>query len=557
MLSLIYIENMAVIEKCEIELDKGFNVLTGETGAGKSIIIDSINALLGQRVSRDVVRHGSKKGMVLGVFNEIPKDVITILESYGLEILDDTMHIKREVSVDGKSVCRINMQPVTATVLKEIAPYLINIHGQHDGQKLMSDAHHVTFLDSFSENSKLLVEYSKKYTIYYDYKKQLKELIDDNTKIDDRIEYLKYLIDEIELADISIAEEEELKQKKSVFENYEKTAKTLSAVYNNLSETDGSAIDLIYKTSQSLSQISEISDDFRVFYEKSEDIKYQIEELSSAVSSVISDMGFDETDIEQIEERLDLIYSIKRKYGGSLEIVMDTYDSAKEEYAKLSNIDKSIEELEVSYKESRVELIEIGKKLSEARKKGAKKLEKSIIDELATLDMEKIKFEVSVQPSGRLGSTGIDEVSFLIATNSGDNLKPLSKIASGGELSRIMLAIKNILSKNEDVGTLIFDEVDTGVSGRAGAKIARKLYDVAKSKQVLCVTHLASIAAMADNHYFINKSHTEEKTFTSINKMTYEERKNEIARIVGGDNITDTSVKNAEELIENAKEYKK
>ncbi|MFI3225840.1 MAG: DNA repair protein RecN [Clostridia bacterium] len=556
MLSLIHIENMAVIEKCEIEFSSGFNVLTGETGAGKSIIIDSISALLGQRISRDVVRYGNKKGTVLGVFCDIPQVVVDILDGYGLEIADDNLHIKREVSHDGKSVCRINMQPVTASVLKEIAPYLINIHGQHDGQKLLSDVYHVNFLDSFGENYKILTQYHTKYTEYYDIKKQLKSLVDDNTKIEDRLEYLKYLIEEIELADISLSEEDELRQKKQVFENFEKTARTLSVVYQNLSEGETNAFDLMHRTAHNLSQISEISDNFRLFYEKSEDIKYQIEELSSAVSTVITDMDFDADDIEHIEERLDLIYSIKRKYGGSLEIVLETYESAKDEFSKLSNIDKSIEELENSYKKSRVELIEIGKKLSQKRKNDAEVLEKAIISELSTLDMDKVKFKVAVDPSGKLGATGIDNVSFMIATNSGDTLKPLSKIASGGELSRIMLAIKNILSQNEEVGTLIFDEIDTGVSGRAGAKIARKLYDVAGKKQVLCVTHLASIAAMADAHYLINKSHTEEKTFTQITKMNSEQRKQEIARIIGGDDITDTSILNAEELISNAEKYK-
>lgn len=556
MLSLIHIENMAVIEKCEIEFSAGFNVLTGETGAGKSIIIDSISALLGQRISRDVVRFGNKKGAVLGVFCDVPQVVIDILNGYGLEVSDDNLHIKREISHDGKSVCRINMQPVTASVLKEIAPYLINIHGQHDGQKLLSDVYHVNFLDSFGENSKILEEYREKYTEYYDIKRELRQLVDDNTKIDDRIDYLKYLIEEIQLSEISLEEEDELRSKKQVFENFEKTAKALQSAYQNLREGDSNAFDLMHKTAFNLSQISDVSDNFRLLYEKSEDIKYQIEELSSAVSSMISDMDFDADDIERIEERLDLIYSIKRKYGGSLEVVLDTYQSAKVEYEKLTNIDKSIEKLEAKYKKSRLELIEIGKKLSQKRQNDAKILEKAIISELATLDMDKVKFNVSVEPSGKLGATGIDNVSFMIATNSGDSLKPLSKIASGGELSRIMLAIKNILSKNEEVGTLIFDEIDTGVSGRAGAKIARKLYDVAGKKQVLCVTHLASIAAMADSHYLINKSHTEQKTFTQILKMNTAEREQEIARIIGGDEITDTSILNAKELIASAQKYK-
>lgn len=557
MLSLIHIENMAVIEKCEIEFSSGFNVLTGETGAGKSIIIDSISALLGQRISRDVVRFGNKKGTVLGVFSDVPQIVNQILEGYGIEISDENLHIKREVSSDGKSVCRINLQPVTASVLKEIAPYLINIHGQHDGQKLLSDSFHVNFLDNFGENAKLNEKYQKYHAKYYNIKRELKDLVENNTKIDDRIEYLKYLIDEIEGAELSVLEEAELIEKKRVFENYEKTVKTLSLVYNALQGADENAFDLMHKTSYNLSQISQISENFQTFFEKSEDIKYKIEELSQAVSSIISEFNFDEEDIENIEERLDLIYSLKRKYGGSVLNILDTLENAKIEFAKLSNIDKSIEDLEAEYKKSRLELIEIGKKLSEKRQKDAKILEKAIILELSTLDMDKVLFKVEIKPSGKLSSTGIDDVLFTIATNSGDVLKPLSKIASGGELSRIMLAIKNILTKNEEVGTLIFDEVDTGVSGRAGAKIARKLYDVAQNKQVLCVTHLASIAAMADNHYLINKSHTEEKTFTQISKMSTDERQAEIARIVGGDDVTDTSIKNAKELIENANAYKK
>ncbi len=553
MLSLIHIENMAVIEKCEIEFSQGLNVLTGETGAGKSIIIDSIGALLGNRTSKDIVRFGNKKGSVLGVFTDISPEIVSVLHNYGIEIDDDTLHISRDISHDGKSVCRVNFKPVTVSVLKEISPYLINIHGQHDGQKLLSDVYHSEYLDSFGENFELLSLYKSKFNEYYTIKNELKSLIDSNNKIEDRIDYLNFLVSEIESANISLSEENELKNKRDIYLNYEKTAKTLSQVYKNLNDNDGSAYDLIFKSSHALSGISEISGSFSTLYEKCEDIKYQVEELSSNISAFLSEINYDEGEIEYIEERLDLIYSIKRKYGGDLSVVLENYDEAKIELSKLTNIDKSIEELEQLYKEKRLELIEIGKKLSKKRKIDSKNLEECIMNELKTLDMENAIFSVSVENSGKLSSNGIDNISFLIQANKGDKLKPLAKVASGGELSRIMLAIKNILSKNEDVGTLIFDEIDTGVSGKAGLKIARKLYDVGTKKQVLCVTHLASIASIADNHYLINKSHTEESTFTIIEKMNEEERRREIARIIGGENITETSLKNAEEMIDNAK----
>lgn len=556
MLSLIHIENMAVIEKCEIEFFNGLNVLTGETGAGKSIIIDSISALLGNRTSKDIVRHGNKKGSVLGIFTDISFEIIEKLLEFGIETENDTVHISREISSEGKNVCRVNSKPVSASILKELAPYLINIHGQHDGQKLMSDTYHVNFLDSFGNNIELINEYKEQYTRYYGIKKELTALKEQNTKIDDRIEYLKFMVIEIEKAELNPLEEDALKSRKELYLNHEKTIKSLSLALKLLKDSEENIFDMVSTASNSLGEISELSEDFGKIFEKCEDIKYEVGEISTEIEKNLTSFDFDDNEIEIIEQRLDEIYSLKRKYGNTVEILLENYETSKKELETLSNIDESIEDLEETFKENRAKLIDIGKKLSFKRQSDGEKLTKAIISELETLDMASTLFAVEIQNSGKLGANGIDLVSFLIATNKGDKLKPLSKIASGGELSRIMLAIKNILSKTEDVGTLIFDEVDTGVSGKAGGKIANKLYDVSNNKQVLCVTHLASIASMADHHYSINKSHTEEKTFTMIEKLNTEDRKKEIARIIGGDVLTDTSVKNAEELIDNANKYK-
>lgn len=557
MLSLIHIENMAVIEKCEIEFFKGLNVLTGETGAGKSIIIDSINALLGERTSKDIVRFNAKKASVLGVFTDISFEVINKLLEFGIETENDTLHISREISAEGKSSCRVNSKPVNASVLKELAPFLINIHGQHDGQQLMSDTYHINFLDNFGNNTEIITKYKNQYAKYHEIKRELANLVENNTKIDSRIEYLQFMTNEISNADISLDEEDSLKLRKDSFLNHEKTVKSLSLSQKLLCDAEENALSFISRASLSISELSPISKDFEKLFEKCEDLKFQLSEITSEIDTKLNNFDFEDDEIDKIEERLDLIYTLKRKYGGSVENMLLEYESATQELEKISNIDKSIEVLEADFKENRLKLIEIGKKLSEKRKKDAILLEKAISIELETLDMANTNFVVSIENSGKLMSGGIDNIAFLIATNKGDKLKPLSKIASGGELSRIMLAIKNILSKTEDVSTLIFDEIDTGVSGKAGGKIANKLYDVSKNKQVLCVTHLASIAAMADNHYVINKSHTEEKTFTQIDKLNYESRKKEIARIIGGDVLTEISLQNADELMTNANNYKK
>lgn len=561
MLSLLHIENIAIIEQADIVLQPGFTVLTGETGAGKSIIIDSIGAILGQRTSRELIRSGAKKGFVSAVFEDIPAALKRQLEELGLDTEDDgTVRIQRELSAEGRSVCRVNMRPVSASVLKTLSPYLINIHGQHDGQKLMQEEYHIDFLDSFFEAETLLEQFRPMYAELHTLRSKIRELEKSGQQREQRIDMLRYQIDEIEAAQLQPGEEEMLTERLQFFENAGQLAYSLQAASKLLSggeEEDDGAMDLLSRAADELADVAALSQDLNNLSQKAEEARYQVEDLAASVAMLAADVDFSPKERDAVEERLDVIYRLRRKYGATIEEVLSYHDKASKELGELENADDRKDEMMEKYHRTLTCAREIASELSKRRRQAAEELEAKIVAQLKDLDMPKVRISIQVSSQTKLNPHGMDEVRFLISTNPGEPVKPLSKIASGGELSRIMLAIKNVLTQTEDVGTLIFDEIDTGVSGRAAQKIALKLGEISHRKQTLCVTHLPQLAAMGDHHLLIKKSLSEEYTFTDVFSLTEEERVSELARMLSGDAITELSMQNAAELLERAAANKK
>ncbi|MCD8355804.1 MAG: DNA repair protein RecN [Clostridia bacterium] len=560
MLSLLHIENIAIIEQADIVLQPGFTVLTGETGAGKSIIIDSIGAIMGQRTSRELIRNGAKKGFVSAVFEDIPLALKKQLEELGLDTEDDgTVRIQRELSAEGRSVCRINMRPVPASVLKTISPYLINIHGQHDGQKLMQEEYHIDFLDSFCESESLLEQFQPMYTRLHTLRSKIRELEKSGQQREQRIDMLRYQLDEIAAAELKPGEEEALTERRQFFENAGKLAyslQTASVMLSGNEEEDG-ACDLLSRAADELSDISTLSTDLSSLSKQADELRYQLDDLAASVAMLASNVDFSEAERDSVEERLDVIYRLRRKYGATVEEVLAYCEKASSELEELENADDRKEELVAEYRQTLAAAREIAGELSRRRREAAMELEAKIVEQLKDLDMPKVRISIQVSSQTKLNTHGMDEVRFLISTNPGEPVKPLSKIASGGELSRIMLAIKNVLTQSEDVGTLIFDEIDTGVSGRAAQKIALKLGEISRNKQTLCVTHLPQLASMGDHHLLIKKSLSEEYTYTDVFSLDEEERVEELARMLSGDAITELSLRNAAELLERAASNKK
>ena len=559
MLSLLHIENIAVIERADIAFQPGFTVLTGETGAGKSIIIDSIGALMGQRTSRELIRNGAKKGFVSAVFDQIAPELREQIIELGLEgEEEDSVHIQRELTASGRSVCRVNMKPVAASVLRQLSPYLINIHGQHDGQKLMQDEYHIEFLDRFCDCSALLEQYRPLYSRLYELRRQIRELDHSEQQRAQRIDMLQYQFDEIAAAQLRAGEEEELKERKQFFDNAGKLAYSLGMANRYLSgdeSTDG-AFSLLSQAAESLGEIAMFSDEMQALQQKADELKYLTEDLAEAVAALALNTDFSEAERDAVEDRLDVIYRLCHKYGSTVEDVLAYCDSAASELEILENADDQKEKLVAEYQETLEQARELAAEISEIRRTAAKVLEQKIVEQLRDLNMEKVKMAISVKSQTKLNSNGMDTVQFLISTNPGEPVKPLSKIASGGELSRIMLAIKNVLASTEDVGTWIFDEIDTGVSGRAAQKIAQKLSNISRAKQTLCVTHLPQIAAMGDHHLLIEKNILTDRTFTSVEPLDHEERAQELARMISGAEVTETSLRNAEELLGQAERWK-
>ena len=555
MLRGLDIRNVAVIEKLNLEFFGGMTVLTGETGAGKSIIIDSINMILGARTNKSLVRHNEEKAFVSACF-DATEDVIKMLIAEGIEVEDQNIIISREVNKEGKSIARINGVMVALNTLREISGNLVNIHGQQDSQAILDKEKHVYFLDAYEGNEKIVLEYEEQLKKVKDIKKRLLESeVDEEEKLR-RIDMLKYQTGEIEKAKLILGEKEKLLEERIIVKNSADITEKISEAYHLLYEQDNmAAYDAISIASAALESIAQYDKNIGSLSEKLVDIKYAVEDIVHELRGM--DLEYDEGYLNEIEERLDVITSLEKKYGGTVDAVLSFFESASEELENIINSDEIIERLKAELKKEESSLKKIGEELYSKRKNAAKRLSEEILKELAELDMEKAVFEVLVEHRDEFLKNGMDIVEFLISTNPGEPLKPLTSVASGGELSRTMLAVKTILSGCTDAKTLIFDEIDTGVSGRAAQKIAVKLWGLGREEQVICISHQPQLAAYADNHYYIEKNIDEDRAKTTVRNLNEEERKQELARIIDGSDVTDAAIVHAGEMIIAAGEKKK
>lgn len=552
MLVGLKIENIAVIESAEIEFDPGLNVMTGETGAGKSIVIDSINAVLGERTSRELIRSGAESAKVFASFSDINAETESILDEMGIEKMPDkTLVLSRSLSLSGKNSCRINGCPVTVSALKEIGSGLINIHGQHDSQALLSPDKHCGFIDLLAENEGLRGEYKRVFTQLVSVKKELDSLYDTRDEKAARLDYLNFQIKEITDADIRIGEREELSKEKELLQNSGRVIKSLEKAYAALSDDNG-LLSGAEDCAHELDIASKFFDGAKDAAKNMRAVTYELSDISAQVRELVNSFDFSPERLTEINERLDFLYRMSMKYGTNESDILDCLEKAVEERNAIEVSDERISELEEKLYALSDEIKILSAKLTDSRMAAAREFEKQVKTELEFLDMPKVTFVVDRKATA-LTSRGADAIEFLISANPGQEPKAIAKIASGGELSRIMLAIKNVLSDKDDIATLIFDEIDTGVSGSAAEKIALKLYEVSKGRQVICVTHLARIAAQADKHMKISKSVDEEKTYTKIDTLDFDGRAAEIARITAGGNLTALQIETAKEMLINAK----
>ena len=547
MLNLLHIENIAVIECADITFDSGFNILTGETGAGKSIVIDAISAILGERAYRDMIRTGTNKASVRAVFADVPE--LPWFEDNGVEY-DSEVVIQREVHLDGKNVCRVNGALVTVSILRKLGIQLINIHGQHDSASLFDENNHLQFLDAFAENESLRDTYLVKFSEVTKLRREIERLHMDESEKLRRMETLRYQINEISKANLQVGEDEALESRRKVLQNAEKLSDGIHTAVECLyggDETDGAA-SLLAEAERELGRLARFTDAYQELHEKVADLMYQVQDAAEELRDARDDLSFSADELEQIESRLDIIHRLRRKYGTTCEEILQYHENAQKELDEIEFADDHVERLKAKCEKAEEAAWDAALKLRKNRMNTAKELSARILTELAQLDMPGVQFSCNFTET-ELTPNGADLVAFYMSANAGEALKPLSKVASGGELARIMLAMKNVLAEQDQVATLIFDEVDTGVSGRAAQKVAEKLRSVAKSKQVLCVTHLPQLAALANTHLLIVKEERQGRTYTTVTPLDLEGRKRELARIIGGANITETTLKSAEEML--------
>ncbi len=552
MLSNLQIENIAVIKSASIDFENGFNVMTGETGAGKSIVIDSLNAILGERTSRELIRSGADSASVCAEFQNVGDNVKNELEKLGIE-KDDTLIVSRKLTPDGKNVCRINGMPATVSMLKALGVQLVNIHGQLDNQSLLSPETHCSFIDKLAGSGRELNEFKELYSLYIKKENELKSLNTDVNEKNRRLDILNYQIEEIQKADIRPGEKDELTEKLGFLRNAEKVLDLLHAAYaalNGDGEMPGAA-DIAADAASKLLSAADYSSDFAETANGVNDAAMNLSAYTEELRDKIYSLDYDPNETERAEERLDVIYRLSQKYGDSEEDILAYLENAEKERDALSFSDERAEQLRAETEKAYNEALAAAKKLSEIRIEAGKKFSADVERELAFLDMPSVKFIVN-DSVGELYENGIDNIELLLSANAGEEPKPLSKIASGGELSRIMLAIKCVLSELDDIDTLIFDEIDSGVSGRAALKIAAKMKELSKTHQVICVTHLAQIAAFADEHKLISKEEKDGRTYTCIASLDYNGRKYELARIMGGLTVTQSILNSAEELLSSA-----
>lgn len=550
MLSYLKIENIAIIEKAEIEFSKGFNVLSGETGAGKSIILDSIGAVAGFRTSRELIRTGETKASVTALFSDISDGVREKLLAYGLECEEDgTLLLSRVIGQD-KNICKVNKEVVTVSTLREIGSALINIHGQQDSRDLLDSNKHLFYIDKAANNDEQLLEMEKLYEKYINTKKEIQALTVSDEQKARLTDMLQYEINELSLANIKIGEREQLKSRRAVIMNFERLEQLIGDAKRAVNgDGEIGAYDLLSEASNALLKASELDDTLGNLSDSVTDIMYTLQNAAQEIREKYDELECDTNELNEIEERLDLLYRLGRKYGEREENMLSYLEKAEEKLGSLIYSDEKIKKLkEQSVKELKL-CKDMAETLSQRRKKAAESFENAVSNELVFLDMPYVKFKTSFEKA-ELSASGFDNAEFLISANIGEELKPVAKIASGGELSRIMLSFKNVISDKDGTDTLIFDEVDQGISGRAALKVGQKLKEASKNRQVICVTHLSQIAAFADFHFLIEKRTHDKKTLTDITPLNIEGRKRELARITGGGEITDIQLKNAEELLE-------
>ena len=547
MLSLLHIENIAVIECADITFHDGFNVLTGETGAGKSIVIDAISAILGERAYRDMIRTGETMASVRAVFTKVPE--FSWFAENDVPYDEETV-IQRQIHLDGRNICKVNGTLVTVSILRKLGIQLINIHGQHDSASLFDEANHLIYLDKFGETEPLLQAYGEKYLAVAQLRNEIDRMTMDEGEKLRRMETLRYQIEEISKASLETGEDEVLEERRKILQNAEKLSdgihQAVTCIYGG-DDTDGAA-SLLMEAERELARLGRYTDSFQTIHDKVADLMYQVQDVAEEVRDLQDSLSYSADELERIESRLDEIHRLRRKYGATCADILTYLENAKQELDEIEFADDHLERLKKKYGKAEAEAWNAANALRAGRQTAAEAMSNAIRQELAQLDMPKVQFSCEFTQT-ELTPNGADEVAFYMSANAGEALKPMSKVASGGELARIMLAMKNVLARQDQIDTLIFDEVDTGVSGRAAQKVAEKLRSVAQSKQVLCVTHLPQLAALASTHFLIAKEERAGRTYTTVSPLDREGRKRELARIMGGATITETTLKSAEEML--------
>ena len=555
MLSLLHIENIALIQSADIRFEPGYNVLTGETGAGKSIVIDSIGAVLGERTSRELIRTGAKSALVTAVFTQVPP--LPWLEENGIALHDGEVLLQREIQGDGRNVCRIDGRLVTVAQLRELGRQLLNIHGQHDGQQLLDPASHLGYLDRCGGHTELLENYRTAYQAWNGLRKQIAALEMDEAERSRRVDTLNFQIRELERAQLRAGEDEELDQRRTLLRSAGKLMDALQAAEYALCGDDegGGVCSLLADAEGELDSVSQFSTPLEELSRQVSELRSAADDAADTLRDLTREMEFSPGELDEVESRLDVLYRLRKKYGATVEEMLQYLDRCRRELDEIQYADDSIARLTKELDKARKEADRAAQALSQQRRKAAEKLEKRVQEELRQLDMPKVRFQVEFAPIDNqwgLDETGMDQVQFLMSANVGEALKPIQKVASGGELARIMLALKNVLAQDDEIGTLVFDEVDTGVSGRAAQKVAEKMAQVARHKQVLCVTHLPQLAAMADTHFSVSKGEREGRTYTNLERLDRKQRREELARLIGGAAVTPALLESAEELLAQA-----
>ena len=549
MLELLHIENIAVIEQADITFRPGFNALTGETGAGKSIVIDAISAILGQRAYRDAIRTGADRAFISAVFHGVT--AYPWFQENSVPIEGGEVLIQREIFADGRNICRVNGAPVTVSILRGLGQQLIQIHGQHDSAQLFDEANHLSLLDAFAEHGELMGRYRNAFMEMDGIRKRIRSLQMDEAEKARRMENLTFQIQEITRAELKPGEDQELEDKRKLMRSGEKLMTALSeasqALYGG-DDADG-AVALVSQAQRSLGMVADVSDAMGEAYQQVTELQYSLVDAAERVRDLRNSFDFSPSELEAVESRLDVIHRLRRKYGATCEDILAYQQRCQKELDEMQLADDTIAQLQSQFRVKAKAAKALAAELTASRRQAAQQFEARLIAELRQLDMPRVQFVCELTPLRHLEETGGDACRFMMSANIGEELRQMNRVASGGELARIMLAMKNVLSEKDHIPTMIFDEVDTGVSGRAAQKVAEKLRSVSKGKQVLVVTHLPQIAAMADHHFLISKAEQSGRTYTSVIPLDLEGRKAEIARLIGGAKITENTLKSAEEML--------